>query len=133
MRSSGSVSDSIACWAASSCDSGTSTFCGASSVSWGWCSTAVSSSDCDPGRAQELLDLLRLGDVLGQGDLNHPGHCTTSGSGAGSGASRRWAAPPLTRRGEPRSANGTSITSKSFGTTVSGKIVRASRAISGPK
>ena len=51
-------------------------------------------------------------------------------AGSGGVSSR---APPLTSRGTPRSGNGTSIRSKSRGTTVSGKTARASRASSGPK
>ena len=35
----------------------------------------------DPGRAQDLLDLLRLGDALGQGHLNQLCHGTGSGAG----------------------------------------------------
>ena len=70
---------------------------------------------------------------LGERDLHERAHETASGAGSGCSASRCCATPPLTRRGAPRSGNGTSITSKSFGTTVSGKIVRASRAASGPK
>src|SRR5829696_151220 len=89
--------------------------------------------DRDPGLAQDPLELLGLGDALGEGDLDEARHGTASGSGVGSGTSRRCRTPPFTRRGEPRSEKGTSITSKSLGTTVSGKIVRASRATSGPK
>src|SRR5918911_1393347 len=85
------------------------------------------------GGAQNRLQLLGLGDVLRERDLDEARHGTASGSGAGSSASRACSAPPRTSAGEPRSSNGTSMTSKSFGTTVSAKIVRASRATSGPK
>ena len=48
-------------------------------------------------------------------------------------ALRGGRAPLLTSRGAPRSRKGTSIRSKSRGTTVSGKTARASSASSGPK
>src|SRR5204863_299876 len=88
----------------------------------------------DPGLVEDRLQFLRLRDVLRERDLHELGHQGTASSGSGSViASRLRRTAPLTRCGIPRSGNGTSITSKSFGTTVSGKIVRASRAISGPK
>src|SRR5581483_7458840 len=93
----------------------------------------------DAGQPQDLLDLLGLGDVLRQGYLNHLGHAapssptdTASSTGAGS-CSRRCSAPPFTSLGPPRSSNPTSIVSKSFGTTVAGNTVRASRAASRPR
>ena len=102
--SSGSVIASIACRAASSSVSGTSTFCGTSSVSRGWCSTAVSSSELDPGRLEDRLDLLGLGDVLGERDLNHVRHrAVSSWSGTGSRLGCGWSAPPLMSCGPPRS------------------------------
>src|SRR2546430_6271085 len=87
----------------------------------------------DSRLAEDRLQLLGLRDVLGERDLHELGHGTAFSRSGSTTSSRRRRTPPLTSRGEPRSENGTSITSKSFGTTVSGKMVRASRAISGPK
>src|SRR5439155_15835802 len=84
----------------------------------------------DSGAVQDLLDLLGLANVSGYNGVNHLAHCAADDTGS---RSRRRVAPPLTSCGVPRSANGTSITSKSRGTTVSGKTTCASRAISGPK
>src|SRR3954451_24996818 len=90
---------------------------------------AVTKLGVDTGSAQDHLDLLRLRDVARNRDSNHLAHCgaddTTSGS-------RRCEAPPFKSCGVPRSTYGTSTTSKSRGTTVSGKTSRASRAISPP-
>src|SRR5436190_2342675 len=86
----------------------------------------------DAGLAQDRLQLLGLGDVLCERDLHEPGHGTTSRSGSGT-PPRSGRAAPLIRCGEPRSGKGTSMMSKSLGTTVSENIARASRAISGPK
>src|SRR5207253_4962473 len=91
---------------------------------------AVAEFGLDPGRAEDLLDLLRLGDVSRNRDSDHLRHC---GADDTTSCSRRRVAPPLTSCGAPRSANGTSITSKSRGTTVPGKLSPPSRAISGPK
>src|SRR6185295_12580056 len=87
----------------------------------------------DAGGGQDRLELLRLADVLGHGQLHHFAHpdaSSTWGTGANSATPPgSWSsAPPFRRRGLPRSSNGISIVSKSFGTTVSGKTVRASRA-----
>src|SRR5262249_20630578 len=94
----------------------------------------------DTRQAEDLLDLLCLGDVFRQGYLNHLGHPapssptgTASSTGSGACRSRLWSAPPFTSRGPPRSSNPTSIVSKSFGTTVSGNTVRPSRAASRPR
>ena len=81
--------------------------------------------------AQDLLDLLRLGHVAGDSHTHGIAHCGADDTTCSGGAGRR--APPLTRCAWPRSSNGTSIRSKSRGTTVSGNASRASRAISGPK
>src|SRR5207248_9084734 len=82
--------------------------------------------------AQDLLQLLRLCDVTRHRDMNYPAHdCSIIGASAGS--LRGGRAPLLTSRGAPRSGNGTSMRSKSRGTTVSGKTARASSASSGPK
>ena len=51
-----------------------------------------------------------------------------SGAGLRAASRRSGTAPPLTSAGSPRSGNGTSITSKSRGATVSGKTSRASRS-----
>src|SRR5262249_56757873 len=91
---------------------------------------AVVKLGVDAGGPEDLLDLLGFGDVPGHRDSHHLGHC---GADDTTSCSRRRNAPPLTRCGIPRSANGTSTTSKSRGTTVSVKIARASSAISGPK
>src|SRR5262249_50335733 len=91
---------------------------------------AVGELGLDAGGAKDLLNLLGLADVAGHSDSDHLRHC---GADDTTSCSRRRDAPPLTRRGGPRSANGTSTVSKSRGTTVSGKIARASSAISGPK
>src|SRR5205807_4685869 len=87
----------------------------------------------DSRLVEDRLQLLGLGDVLGERDLHELGHGTASSRSGSATSSRPWRTAALTRRGAPRSGNGTSITSKSFGTTVSGKIVRASRSTSGPK
>src|SRR5215212_8609133 len=85
----------------------------------------------DPRGGQDLLDLLRLGDVARDRELDHPRHygadCTASTRGSGSKA------PPFSNCGAPRSGNGISTTSKSRGTTVSANTSRASLAASGPK
>src|SRR5919197_1961804 len=88
----------------------------------------------NPRLVEDRLQLLGLCDVLRECDLHELSHHGTASSGSGSATgSRLRRTAPLTSCGDPRSGNGTSITSRSFGTTVSGKIVRASRAISGPK
>src|SRR5437763_1896865 len=91
---------------------------------------AVAQLCLDAGRAEDLLHLLGLGHIACDGHSNHLGHC---GADDTTSWSRRRDAPPLTSSGAPRSAYGTSTTSKSRGTTVSAKIARASSAISGPK
>src|SRR5262245_30303752 len=92
----------------------------------------------DAGRLQDGLHLLRLGDVLGERYLDHPAHDngsspTSTTASIGAGASTPLAAPPFTSRGIPRSLNGSSMISKSLGTTVSAKTSRASRAASRPE
>src|SRR5262249_13040770 len=91
----------------------------------------------DAGRGEDGLELLALGDVLGQRDLNHATHDASSPSRTASSTAadppHRWSAPPFTSRGPPRSWNRRSMISKSLGTNVSGKMARASRATSGPK
>src|SRR5204863_3785695 len=82
----------------------------------------------DPGRAEDRLHLLRFGHIARHRDLDLLPHVAGTLSPARSGS-----APPLTSAGSPRSANGTSTTSKSRVTTVFGKISRASRTSSGPK
>src|SRR5207302_3730657 len=84
----------------------------------------------DADGTEDLLDLLRLTRVGGDCGMHHLAHCAADDTGS---ASRRCAAPPLTSCGPPRSGNGTSIASKSLGTTLAGKIACASFAISGPK
>src|ERR671931_2312419 len=84
----------------------------------------------DTGAAEDLFDLLRLANVACDGCVDHLAHCALDDKASGA---RRWRAPSRTSWGVPRSANGTSMTSKSRGTTVSGKSSRASLAISGPK
>src|SRR3954449_9872434 len=91
---------------------------------------AVAQLCLDACRAEDLLHLLGLGHISCDGDSNQLGHC---GADDTASWSRRREAPPLTSSGVPRSAYGTSTTSKSRGTTVSAKIARASSAISGPK
>ena len=59
--------------------------------------------------------------------------CYAAGAGRSSEASRGGRAPFRMSCGSPRSANGTSITSKSRGATVAGNTVRASSSSSGPK
>ena len=117
--SSGSVIASIASLAASSDDSGTSTLSASASSSG-------SELRLDPGGGEDRLELLALGDVPGDGDLHHLAHEPEGTSARGSRA------PRFTSSGLPRSGNGTSIRSKSRGTTVSGKTVRASRSTSPP-
>src|SRR5437870_10782546 len=92
----------------------------------------------DSRQAQDLLDLFGFGDVLRQGDLHQLGHAvpsspTVTACSIGTGCVRRCSPPPFTSRGPPRSSNPTSIVSKSFGTTVAGNTVRASRAASRPR
>src|SRR5262245_38146199 len=88
----------------------------------------------DPGRAQNRLQFLRLGHVARHRHLHHPRHsCASSPVDTASFSPRLASAPPLSSCGPPRSAKRTSIVSKSLGTTVFGKIVRASRATSPPK
>src|SRR4051794_38542082 len=87
----------------------------------------------DPRLAKDRLQLLRLGDVLRQRHLHQVRHGTASSRSGSTTSSRPRRTPPFTNRGAPRSGKGTSITSKSLGTTASGKTVRASRATSGPK
>src|ERR1044072_1468274 len=87
---------------------------------------------------EDRLDLLGLGDVLGERDLHESGHRAVSSCMAvlfspGASSPRLWSAPPLIRCGPPRSWNRTSMISKSFGTTVSGKTARASPPPSRPK
>src|SRR5688500_1379504 len=86
----------------------------------------------DPRLPAAGLDLLRLRDVACDRDLDLGSHAGSSGSG-GADCTRLADTARLTRRGTPRSGYGTSTASKSLGTTVSGKIARASSAISGPK
>ena len=78
---------------------------------------------------EHRLDLFRLGDVVGGGQVNHLRHCGLDDTDSG------WSclAPPFTSCGVPRSAKGIWMTSKSRGTTVSGNTSRASRAVSAPK
>src|SRR5215210_5649625 len=89
----------------------------------------------DASLGQDRLNLLRFVRVARDRDSDHLAHVVSS-TVAGSGAAdstRRPATAPLSSLGTPRSANGTSTTSKSRGTTVSGKIARASRATSAAK
>src|SRR5262249_33268963 len=82
----------------------------------------------DPGGRQQLLELLTLGDVTGDGDLDEPRHDSTDPNGA-----RFVRAPERTSSGSPRSGNGTTTTSKSRGTTVAGNSCVASSTTSCPK
>src|SRR5215218_4620758 len=88
---------------------------------------------------EDRFQLFGLGDVAGDGDLNHSSHRIPSSMVAGtasplSGDGRcLWVAPPLTSSGDPRSGNGTTMISRSRGTTVFGKTACASRSISPPK
>ena len=66
MRSSGSLSDSIACWAASSSDSGHEHLLrGVLGLARVVLDRRLE-LDLDPRRAQDLLQLFRLGHVLGE-------------------------------------------------------------------
>src|SRR5262245_44534755 len=85
----------------------------------------------DAGVAEDLLHLLGLRDVAGARYLHPPAHCRSIIRASASVRGGR--APLLTSCGAPRSGNGTSITSKSRGTTVSGNVSRASASSSGPK
>ena len=134
--SSGSVIASIACCAASRIDSGDEHLLRgvlgrARVVLDGRLELRV-----DPGRLEDRLDLLGLGHVLGERDLHHlvigrsPRHRRLGSRCLGRSASQR---ATLDSCGPPRSWNGSSMISKSLGTTVSGKTARASRAASGPK
>src|SRR5215210_2570878 len=78
---------------------------------------------------QDRLELLRFRDVAGDGYLNHPRHRT----GTSTPSLQGGFAPARTSSGNPRSWNGTTMISRSRGTTVSGKIAWASRSISPPK
>ena len=123
----GSVSASIASRAASRSPAGTRSRTGASPCSSGCSSTALSSVAGIPARVEERLELLGLVDAARDRDLHELAHAPDPTS------CRRARRPPRsTSCGSPRSGSGTSITSKSRGTTVRGNTRHASSATSPP-
>ena len=79
----------------------------------------------DPRGREQLLELLALGDVAGDGDLHEPRHDSADPERV-LGAR----APDRASSGSPRSGNGTVTTSKSRGTTVAGNSCVASSTTS---